>query len=145
MFLPRLDTSDPGNIEALKNDQIWRIIWLVPIIFESVTLMFIPTYYKHLSLKKLIHNERKLELAKSEIQKTYKLSEMKDVESLVLSIKSKSSVIQTGVTLKDALFSKKYRRSSWNAVIFAFFHQYCGHSTVLTLSTQIFMAMQRKG
>lgn len=118
---------------------------MVPIALEVVSLLFIPIFYKHLSLKKLIQNEKKLELARSELKKTYKLADIKDADSLILSIKNRSSANQGGVSMKDALFSEQYRRASWNAVIFAYFHQYCGHSTVITLSSKIFMAMQEKG
>lgn len=67
IFLPNLNRQDPNNLEALRNDQNWRLIWLVPVIFELVSLTFIPVFYKHLSLKKLIYNDTKYDLAKSEI------------------------------------------------------------------------------
>ena len=47
VFLPRFDSGT----EAFKNDQIWRIVWLVPIIFEVISLILIPIFFKHLSLK----------------------------------------------------------------------------------------------
>jgi hypothetical protein len=49
VFLPRLDDA-----VSMKADQVWRIIWLIPIIMEVIALIFIPVFYKHLSLKDLI-------------------------------------------------------------------------------------------
>jgi MFS family permease len=54
VFLPNLNREDPANLEALRNDKNWRLIWLVPVIFELVSLAFIHVFYKYLSLKKLI-------------------------------------------------------------------------------------------
>ena len=67
VLLPNLNREDPANIEALRNDMNWRLIWLIPVVLELVSLAFIPIFYKHLSLKKLIQNEKKFELAKSEV------------------------------------------------------------------------------
>jgi MFS family permease len=54
VLLPNLNRADPANLEALRNDKNWRIIWLLPVVFELVSLAFIPVFYRHLSLKKLI-------------------------------------------------------------------------------------------
>lgn len=145
IFLPKLNSQDPDNKEALRNDKNWRVIWLLPVVFEIISLVLIPIFYKHLSLKKLIQNDRKFDLAKQELQKTYKLSTKDDAGSLILSIKSQSSANQGGVTLKDALFSKQYTRASLNAVVLAYLHQYSGNSTVMLFSNKIFLLMQQNG
>jgi hypothetical protein len=54
VLLPNLNRANPANLEGLRNDKNWRIVWLLPVVFELVSLAFIPVFYKHLSLKKLI-------------------------------------------------------------------------------------------
>jgi len=49
------------------------------------------------------------------------------------------------VGLKEALFSQKYRLSSWNAVVIAIFQQFCGISGILLFQTKIFLKMQEAG
>jgi MFS transporter, SP family, arabinose:H+ symporter len=49
------------------------------------------------------------------------------------------------VSFRDALLSKKYRRSSWNTVVLAWLHQFCGNSVVMLFSTKIFLFMELQG
>jgi hypothetical protein len=51
VFLPRFNSEDTAS---LKEDTIWRLIWLFPIVLELLTLVLVPMFYKHLSLKTLI-------------------------------------------------------------------------------------------
>jgi hypothetical protein len=71
VFLPRFNSEDS---KALKNDANWRLVWLFPIVLEALSLILIPIFYKHLSLKALIQNDGLRDLAVSELQKTYKIS-----------------------------------------------------------------------
>jgi hypothetical protein len=123
VFLPRFDEP-----EMLKNDQNWRIIWLFPVVLEIISLICIPVFFKHLSLKALIQNDSLRDLAVSELRKTYRFSETdaesqkNDAASLVLVIKNQSSKNLGKVPFKDALFSKQHRRTSWNTVALAWCH-----------------------
>ena len=146
VFLPRFDQT-----EMLKNDQNWRVIWLFPVVLEVISLVLIPVFYKHLSLKALIQNDSLRDLAVSELSKTYKFSDT-DAESqknyaasLVLVIKNQSSTNLGKVSFRDALFSKQHRRTSWNTVALAWLHQFCGNSVAILFSTKIFLKMEKQG
>ena len=120
VFLPRIEDK-----QALKSDQVWRIIWLIPIAMESIALILIPIFYKHLSLKDLIQNDNQADLAASELQKTYVLSteaSSEDASNLILILKSQSISTKNIVTLRESLSSVQHRRSSWNSVILAYLH-----------------------
>ena len=54
MFLPIEDQDDPGNLDILKSDQYWRVVWAIPILVKVAALIVVPLQLKHFSLVKLI-------------------------------------------------------------------------------------------
>ena len=120
-------------------------------VLEVISLVLIPVFYKHLSLKALIQNDSLRDLAVSELRKTYKFSDTdaesqkNDAVSLVLIIKNQSSTNLGKVSFRDALFSKQHRRTSWNTVVLAWLHQFCGNSVAILFSTKIFLKMEKQG
>jgi hypothetical protein len=132
----------------MKADQVWRVIWLIPIVLEVLALIFIPIFYKHLSLKDLIQNGNNSDVALSELQKTYMIStkdsysKNEDAASLVLVLKSQSISTKELVSLRESLCSIQHRRSSWNSVILAYLHQFSGNSVSMLFSTKIFLLMK---
>ena len=88
MFLPIEDQEDPANLDILKSDQYWRVVWAIPILVKVAALIVVPLQLKYFSLVKLIleHGEDSDIISddlSSELSKIYILEDKKDMGKLL--------------------------------------------------------------
>ena len=69
-----LDNGEEGDIQKMKDDQNWRIVFAVPIVLEIFTIIVLTFIIKHESIIQLLQNEPQgSELLTRELKKVYTL------------------------------------------------------------------------
>ena len=118
---------EADDIEGMKNDEYYRVIYGFPWVFQALTIIMLLTCYKEDSIVFLIQNEDD-EGALKNISKLYSANE--DPKKVLEVIKSRSSSNikgakggseKTHISITQACCDPRYRRATWVAFTLCFF------------------------
>ena len=131
--------------DALKETEKWRIMYFIyPGAIYLVTLLSLIFIIKYDSIKNLI-TKGKIEEAKKHLCLVYKNCNADNVDLYIEKIRATCGEDSSGVSIKDAFFDPKYRKSTWVNVGYIIFHELTGIQIIQQFSIIIFTKMHKEG
>lgn len=140
---------DPKDYEGNKNDEMWRVIFLVPAfigVFEIILLLLV---FKEEPITFCITNDREEEAIRH-MCKVYRIkdpaSTTEPIEKLLeskLGIQRQStSMDASSTTFKQAICGKKYRKSTWVCFMIQSFNQLSGINAINVYANRLLVQME---
>lgn len=111
-----LEENGKAGLIADKN---WRIVFCYSIAMNVISILLISLIFKNPSLKDYLVDKSD-EIAIAELSKIYEVEKNSDLLEIKKNILADTGeTAETAVPFKEAYFSRKYRFSQWNGIIFA--------------------------
>jgi len=145
-FLPASD-----DVEANKEDQMWRIIWLGPSfvgLFEVIITLFV---FVNEPINFCVMMNR-TEEGVTHMGKVYRLKDPDSGENVnsILSeefnkLSENTTADAVSTTFSEAVCGKKYRGGTWFCFVFNIFNQQSGINAVNVYANSLLVQMQEQG
>ena len=151
VFLMGVVLPDPADIQANKDDELWRIIWAAPaaiglieILLTLLVMRLEPIAYCMMTGNNADGNEH--------LRKVYRKKDSSSAETLeeLMSsqynfLKMSTSMEASSVSFKEAVCGRKYRKATWVCVGLNMFNQQTGINAVNQYAGQLLKSMAEQG
>ena len=110
---------DPDDLEANKQDEFWRIIWIFPAIIGLIEILLTLFVIRLEPINYCVMTGRDEE-GKKHLRKVYRLKEPADSQKQeeiyskkFMKLKGNTSMDAASVSFKEAVCDRKYRKATW--------------------------------
>ena len=142
---------DQKDEEAKKEDEMWRVIWLGPVVVGVVEILFTVLIYRREPVGYCLMEGRDEEAIQS-LARIYRKKDPDSPESLQTLIEAHYSNLKKNTTMdavstsfKDALCGKKYRRATWVCIALVIFDQMTGVTGLIIYANSLLVQMSEQG
>lgn len=142
-----IDNGDPGDAQKMLDDQNWRLVFGLPILFELYTIIILVFFIKYESIIQLLQAEPPTSATlQAELRKVYSIPKTMTYEQLAVKLKREIKLKDAmPCTVIEALTNRKYRMASVTALMLGAAQQLTGISGFTLFSTQIFIKLHSAG
>ena len=141
----------PEDIQANKDDELWRVIYLVPAIVGLIVILLVVFVFKQEPITFCIMNNR-VEEGREHMTRVYRKSDETTPESLEELLASqftfqsrRTSLDASSMSFKNAVCGKKYRRASWVCFVLNCFNQQSGINAINVYANRLLVKMEEQG
>ena len=127
---------DPKDIEANKEDELWRAIWLAPAVIAFFEILLVLLVFRLETVGYCLMEGRDEEALKH-LSKVYRKKEgasNRSIEDLLEAhyrfLKNTTTQDATTTTFNDAICGRKYRKAAWICAIINLFNQWSGINAI---------------
>ena len=145
-FLP-----DPEDLQANKDDEMWRIIYLMPALIGLVGIILILSVFRQEPISYCIMMGYE-EQGMAHMRRLYRKVDPDSPETIdeILEMqysfmKRSTTMDASSTTFKQAVCGRKYRRASWTCFILNCFNQHSGISAIIIYANRLLVQMEEQG
>ena len=142
---------DPEDIQANRDDELWRVIYIVPAIVGIIVILLVLLIFRDEPVTYCIMNDLEEE-GKRHMARVYRKKDLTDAQTIDELIESQFSFQRQSTTLdassttfKEAVCGRKYRKASWICFIINCFNQQSGINAINVYANRLLVKMQEGG
>ena len=142
---------DQEDLEANKEDEMWRVIWLGPVAIGifTITMTLFVMDLEPVAYCMMIGREDE---GRKHLERLYRKKQpdsqenIEDILAHQFTFLNQSTALDaSSMTFKDAVCGRKYRKGTWVCFMYNLFNQQSGITCILLYGNRLLVQMQEQG